>query len=104
MPHERVLHSLRRRLLTGVRATRRFGDDLVDHAKLEEVGRGDAERARRALAHLRTLAVLPEDRRAALDSDHRIDRILEHVGAIGDAEGVASNSTLKFPFDPPTPY
>ena len=41
---------------------------------------------RRLLAHLLALAVLPQDRRAALDRDHRVDRVLEHVRAVGDAE------------------
>jgi len=36
-------------------------------------------------AHLRALAVLPQDRRAPLDRDHGVDRVLQHQHAIGDA-------------------
>ena len=31
--------------------------------------------------------VLPEDRRAALGRDHRVDGVLQHEHAVGDADG-----------------
>ena len=83
---QRLLHRRRGRLVVRVAAARRLGNDLVDHAQLEQVGRGDAQRRRGSLAHLRALAVLPEDRRASLDGDHRVDGVLQHVHAVGDAE------------------
>src|SRR5262249_47257313 len=73
---QRVVDGLRGRLVIGVRAAGRLRNDLVDHALLEQILRGDAERARRLLAHLLTLAVLPQNRGAAFDRDHRIDRVL----------------------------
>ena len=67
----------------GVRAARRLGDDLVDHAEREEVLRGDLERFRCPLALAR---VLPENRGAALGRDDGIDGVLEHQHAIGEPD------------------
>ena len=61
----------------------RLGDDPVDHAELEAVPRVGLER-RGGL--LRLAAVAPEDRRAALGRDHRVDRVLLHQHAVGDGE------------------
>src|SRR6185437_15886308 len=69
LAHEHVVQRQRRAFVVGVRAPRRFGDDLVDHAQLEQLGRGDLERRRRLLAHLLALAVLPENRRAPFRSE-----------------------------------
>src|SRR5689334_1119272 len=51
-----------RRLRIGVGAARRLGDDLVDHAELAQVFRGDLERLGGTLALAR---VLPQDGRTA---------------------------------------
>src|SRR5688572_26394891 len=72
---ERVAERCRRRLGIRVRAAGRLGDDLVDHAEIEQVLRRDLEGLGRALA---LAGVLPQDRRAALRGNHRVDRILEH--------------------------
>src|SRR5438105_235821 len=67
----------------GVRAARRLGDDLVDHAEREAVLGGDLERFRCPLALAR---VLPENRGAALGRDDGIDGVLEHQHAIGEPD------------------
>ena len=66
-----------------MRAARRLGYDLVDHAEPEEVLGGDLERFRGALPLAR---VLPENRGAALGGDDGVDGVLEHQHPIGEAD------------------
>src|SRR5437660_461677 len=61
----------------------RRGDDRVDDAEAQEVGRRDPHRLRR-LRRLRGVA--PEDRRAPLRRDHRVDRVLEHEDAVAHSD------------------
>ena len=60
----------------------RLRHDPVDHAELEAVRRVGLERRGRLL---RLPGVAPEDRGAALGRDHRVDRVLLHQHAVGDA-------------------
>src|SRR5438477_4587670 len=60
---QRVAEGCGGRFWIGVRAARRLGDDLVDHAEREEVLGGDLQRFRGPLPLAR---VLPENRGAAL--------------------------------------
>ena len=52
--------------------------------KRREVGGGDLHRRGRLFG---PPGVAPEDRRAALGRDHRVDRVLEHVHAVADGDG-----------------
>jgi hypothetical protein len=67
-----------------VRTADRLGDDGVDDAQAQQVGRGH-------LHHLGGLGgpagVAPQDGRAALGRDHRVDRVLEHEHAVAHADG-----------------
>src|SRR3989454_456027 len=68
-----------RRVPVAVGAADRLGDDRVDDAEAQEVGRRDPHRRGR----LRSLrGVAPEDRRTPLRRDHRVDRVLEHEDPI----------------------
>ena len=80
---DRIAQQARGALVILVRAARGLGHDGVDDAELVAEARRRLERGRRlaALVH-----VAPEDRRAALRRDHRVDRVLEHQHAIGDAD------------------
>ena len=65
-------------------ATHRLADDLVDQAQRLQAVRGDAQRLGRVG---RPLGRLPQDRRAALGRDHRVDRVLQHQHLVGHADG-----------------
>ena len=69
-----------RSLRIAVRAAGRLGHDPVDHPELLEILRGHLHRLGRLR---RLLRGAPEDPRAALGRDHRIDRVLEHQHALG---------------------
>src|SRR5450432_4243023 len=84
--NERLLQRARRGFVVDVRAANGLRHDLVDHAELHQLGRGDAQCLRRSLLHLVALAVLPEDGRTALDGDDRVDGVLEHQHAVRNAE------------------
>src|SRR5437899_2385526 len=76
---ERGPQGRRRRVPVAVGAADRLGDDRVDDAEAQEVGRRDPHRRGR----LRSLrGVAPEDRRTPLRRDHRVDRVLEHEDPI----------------------
>src|SRR6185503_6129492 len=86
VPQEDVVDAGGHHLMIGVRSTARFGNDLVDHLELEQIRGGNPQRGRRLLAHFGTLAILPQNCRAAFDRDHGVDRILEHQDPIGDPQ------------------
>ena len=58
-------------------------DDPLDHAEVEAVAGVEAERRRRLL---RLRGVTPEDRRAALGRDDRVDRVLLHQHPVRDRD------------------
>ncbi len=64
-------------------AARDLGDHLVDDPQLDQILGGHLH-GLSGLAILRRVA--PEDRRAAFRADHRVDRELQHVDAVADAE------------------
>src|SRR5687768_11136910 len=72
--------------MIGMRPTRRLGNYFVYDAQLEKIGRRHTQRGRGTLAHLRALAILPQDCRAAFDCDHGVNGVLHHQHAVGDAE------------------
>src|SRR2546421_9544943 len=80
---QRVAEGGGRRVGIGMRAARRLGHDLVDHAELQEVLGGDLECFRGTLP---LACVFPENRRAALGGADRGDGILEHQHPIGGAD------------------
>src|SRR5579884_44170 len=66
-----------------LRAARRLGDDGVDDTELEAMERVRLERRGRLL---RLRGVAPEDRGAALRSDHGVDGVLLHQDAIRNGD------------------
>src|SRR6478672_3554261 len=86
MPVQRFLQNLCCRSVVGVRAAWGLGNDLVDDAQLEQIRSCDSKRSCRFLAHLRTLAVLPQDRRASLDAYDGVYSILHHEHTVCHAE------------------
>ena len=64
--------------------------DLVDDAERELVGRGEAHRDGGLLGHLR---IAPQDARAALGADDRVDRVLEREDDVADARSRARRPT-----------
>ena len=80
---ERRLEQRSRLVVVVLRPALGLGDDAVDHAQLQAVPRVRLERAGRLL---RLVAVAPEDQRAPLGRDHRVDRVLLHQHAVGDGE------------------
>ena len=64
----RFLHRRRGGIMIRRGAAGRLRDYLIDDSQLEEIGRGDRS-ARAAASASRALAVLPENRGAALDGD-----------------------------------
>src|SRR2546430_149997 len=91
---ERGAQGFRRPVPVAVSAPERLGDDRVDDAEAQEVGRRDPHRLRR-LRRLRGVA--PEDRRAPLRRDHRVDRVLEHEDAVAhpDRERAAASPLTR---------
>src|SRR6185503_10486560 len=83
MAFQRVAEPQGSGLRIGVSASRRLGNDLIDHPQIEEVLRRDLEGLRGPLPLRR---VLPQDGGAPLRGDHRIDGILEHQHAVGQAD------------------
>jgi hypothetical protein len=67
-----------------VRTARRLGDDTIYEPKTPDVFGRDLHR-RGGLGRER--GVVPEDRRAPLGRDDRVDRVLEHQDAIRDGDG-----------------
>src|SRR2546426_10634088 len=80
---QRVAEGGGRRVGIGMRAARRLGHDLVDHAELQEVLGGDLECFRGTLP---LACVFPENRRAALGGDDGVDGVLEHQHPLGEAD------------------
>src|SRR4028119_1733193 len=64
-------------------AAQRLGDDLVDEPVVEQVLGGELEGLGGGGG---VLGAAPEDRRAALGADHRVDRVLEHQDAVGGSQ------------------
>src|SRR6516164_8053855 len=62
-----------------VGAAQRLDHDLVDDAQLQQILRRQLQRLGRVLGHL---GAAPQDGRAALRRDHRIDGMLQHQDAI----------------------
>ncbi len=65
-------------------AAHRLGDHVVDHFELLQIGRRHLHR----LGGLLGVGVgAPQDRGAAFRRDHRVDRVLQHVDAVGRGDG-----------------
>ena len=62
----------------------RLRHDGVDQLELQQVLGGDLQR-RGGL--LRLVGAAPQDRGAAFRRDHRIDRMLQHIDAVGGGDG-----------------
>jgi hypothetical protein len=92
---DRLLHGVAHGRWVAVGSARRLGQDLVDHAQAQQVRGGHLERLRRVR---RLLRIVPEDRRATLGGDDRIDRVLEHQHPVrhADRQGPAA---AAFPDD-----
>ena len=66
-----------------VRAARRFGHDLVDHAQGELLRGGHAHRHGGLLGEL---GRAPQDARGTLRADDRVDRVLEGDDDVADGQ------------------
>src|SRR5690606_21659639 len=82
-PRQRLAEQLGGPVRVGMRALARLLHDAVDDADLEQLGRRDPERLGGAV---RLAGVLPEDGRAPFGRDHRVDRVLEHLYPVADAD------------------
>jgi hypothetical protein len=77
------LEADRHRVRIPMCAAERFAHDLVDQAEFEQARCGDCERIRGVLG---LFCTFPQNRGAAFRRDHRIGRILEHDGAVANAD------------------
>ena len=67
-----------------MRAAERLGDDVVDELEpVQPLGRD----AHRFSGQLRLVGALPQNARAAFGGDDRVDAVLQHQHAVGDAYG-----------------
>src|SRR3546814_6868888 len=65
-------------------AAQRLRNDVVDDTEAQQVLGRQAQSLGRLL---RLLAGAPENRGAAFWRDHRVDRVLQHVDAVGGGQG-----------------
>src|SRR3546814_577395 len=71
-------------LATAMGAAQRLRNDVVDDTEAQQVLGRQAQSLGRLL---RLLAGAPENRGAAFWRDHRVDRVLQHVDAVGGGQG-----------------
>src|SRR5690606_24260096 len=79
----RIAHGFRHRLRVAVRATERLANHLIHDAQLRNALGAHAHRLGRKIL---LIGAAPENARAPLRRDHRIDAVLEHEQAIADAD------------------